>query len=126
MKLPWLWIVIGVCAVVGIFMVVYGGQGLSTLKERLFISEKQSEIQKDLEQEVAKLDAERDKYIKELAQRERERAKLINENNILKSNNEELKKQLASIVIPTDPIPLSDAFRKRGYHPTVRNVIPSR
>ena len=116
MKIPWKWIILGVGVFIVLLSVAYGGTGYKVMRD--WIIADQAIIQQELESEVAKLDVEREGYLKQILQLKQERVKLNNEYQKLKDKYAGLENQMAGIYVPVNPDDLVLAFRKRGFKST--------
>lgn len=118
MKFPWKWIIFGICILIVLSAIAYGGTGYKVVKEWLIAD--QMQIQQDLEKEVTRLDGERDQYIKQVAQLKQEKSLLNQQYKILEGRYANLENQFANIIVPTNPDDLVLAFRKGGFSSATR------
>lgn len=122
MKLSWKWIILTLLVILTLVAISYGGSGYKMARD--WILADQAVIQKDLEDEVSKLDKERDFYLKQIAQLQQERTLLNDKYQKLKGKYDQLEAQMVAIIVPTNPDDLVLAFRKRGFKST--NLLRSR
>ncbi len=103
------WVIV---LIICLAVLIYGGvrayQEYRFLKEKSGITASQAEIQKDLEDEVTKLDRERDQYIRLLMEKKKEIA-------VLDQRSADVEKKRESIFVPDTPDALCDAFKSRGF-----------
>ena len=120
MKVPWKLIILGIAAILIIFTIAYGGTGYKMVRE--WIIADQMQIQQDLEDEVIRLDKERDQYIKQVALLKQEKSLLNQQYKVLEGRYANLENQFANIIVPGTPDDLVLAFRKRGFVSAIRTL----
>jgi protein subunit release factor A len=112
MKLSWKIILIGGGFLLLISGVVWGYKQYSFYKEKAAITEKQEEIQDELE----KADINHIRTEDDLRRQLMEKERLV---DVLDKENARLENQIANIVVPSDPNDLVDAFHRRGFRSAI-------
>jgi len=118
----WKWIIFGALTLFALLAIAYGGTGYKMVRD--WIVGDQAIIQRELENEVTRLDNERSTLLKELSKVKAERIRLNGEYQKLKDKYAQLEYQMGEIIVPTDPNDLVLAFRKSGFKSA--NLLRSR
>ena len=121
LKKYWKWMLVG-AAILALILFINSKTGTSgKLWDYAMdqLVDRQKEVVKTLEDELKKVEAERDRYYKDLAQVKKERVVLKNEITELEVKNRELKEKLSNINIPTTAPELVERLKGRGFHPRI-------